>query len=200
MQLLQYYIGIENTYYFLSDFREEIEQLMELMHQENKEILKLLLSNTSVDGVICVENTSTTLLSPDIFKNYCYGYLKEYGEIIKETEKFYELHMCGCLKGLLPLIDEIPADCIEAFSSPPVGDTTIKDGFSLCPSKAIIGGTCATIWLLETDKIIEWIESEIKKAGKIEGLVLTSAGVMPPAADIEKIRKVRMYFKNFKLN
>jgi len=119
MVLLQNFIGIENTYYFLCDFKEEMEELMELMHNENKEILKLILSNTNVDGVVCVENTSTTLLSPEIFKKYCYGYLKEYGEIIKATDKFYELHMCGKLKALLPLIDNLPADCIEAFSAPP---------------------------------------------------------------------------------
>jgi len=82
---------------------------------------------------------------------------------------------------------------LKHFLPPPVGDTTIKDGFSLCPSKAIIGGSCATIWLWEPEKIIEWIENEINKAGKIEGLVFTSAGVMPPAADIEKIKKVRMH-------
>lgn len=199
MVLLQKFIGIENTYYFLTDFKDEMEQLMELMHRENLEILKLILSNTSVDGVICVENTSTTLLSPQIFKKYCYPCLKEYGELIKNTDKFYELHMCGKLKNLLSIIDTLPADCIEAFSSPPVGDTTIKDGFDLCPSKAIIGGTCATIWLYDVESIILWIEEEIRKAGKIEGLVLTSAGVMPPAADIEKIKKVREQFKSFSL-
>lgn len=200
MVLLQNYIGVENTYFFLSDYREEMEELMDLMHEENRRYVEILAKESECDVIVAVENTSTSLLSPSVFKKYCYGCLKEYGEIVRANGKFFEMHMCGLLKDLLPVIDTLPADSIEAFSAPPVGNTTVTDGFTLCPSKTIIGGTCANVWLKDVNGIIEWIEAELCRAGRIEGLVLTCAGVMPPAASIEKIKKVREHFLHFSLD
>lgn len=200
MVLLQDYIGVENTYFFLSDYREEMKELMDLMHRQNLKCVETLAKESECDVIVAVENTSTTLLSPSVFRKYCYGCLKEYGDITREHGKFFELHMCGLLKDLLPVIETLPADSIEAFSAPPVGNTTVADGFTLCPSKTIIGGTCANVWLKDAVGIIEWIEAELSHAGKIEGLVLTSAGVMPPAASIEKIKKVREHFLNYSLD
>lgn len=200
MVLLQVYIGIENTYFFLSDYREEMEELMDLMHRENLQVMEINAKENECDVLVSEENTSTTLLSPSVFKKYCYGYLKEYGEIARAHGKFFELHMCGLIKALLPTIETLPVDSIEAFSAPPVGNTTITDGFTLCPSKTIIGGTCANVWLKEANGIIEWIETALQQAGKIEGLVLTSAGAMPPMVPIEKIKKVREHFLTFSGN
>jgi cellobiose phosphorylase len=74
-----------------------------------------------------VENTSTTLLSPAIFERYCWRHLNDYGRLIREHGKHHVLHMCGHLKALLPRIGELPAVAIEAFTRPPVGNTTLAD-------------------------------------------------------------------------
>lgn len=193
MSLIQHLVGPENTYYFLADYPDEMEELIGVMHQERLRYLKSLLASCPFDYVCSVENTSTTLLSPAVFERYCWQHLSDYGRLITGAGKHQVLHMCGKLKDLLPKIDELPAQSIEAYTAPPVGNTTIADRVKLCPSKAIIGGTDATLWLKPVNEICAAIEASIREAGTLRGLVLTSAGVMTPLCSLEKIKQVREF-------
>ncbi len=190
MDLIQHLIGPENTYYFMQDYPDEFDELVGVMHQERLRHLRLIVEHAPYDYVVSVENTSTTLMSPAVFERYPCRHLREYAEIITAAGKTHILHQCGTLKALLPKINELPSKCIEAYSSPPVGDTTLADRAQLAPDTSIIGGTCATLWLRPLESICEQLERDFDEAGGIRGVVLTSAGVMPPACPIEKIAKV----------
>ena len=191
MSLIQHLVGPEATYYFLADHPAEMDDLIAVMHEERLRYLRCLLSACPYDYIVSVENTSTTLLSPAVFERYCWQHLNDYGRLIAEHGKNHILHQCGKLKALLPRIAELPACAIEAYSRPPIGNTTLADRVALCPNTAVIGGTDATLWLEPVDAICESIEASLAEAGTILGVVLTSAGVMPPFASIEKIRQVR---------
>jgi len=195
MNLIQHLIGPERTYFFLADYPDEMDELIGLMHEERLRYLRCLLSNCPYDYIVSGENTSTTLLSPAVFEKYCWRHLNDYGRLIKEHGKSHVLHMCGKLKALLPRTDELPADAIEAYTAPPVGNTTLADRVALCPTKAVIGGTDATLWLKPVEEICEAIKQHLADAGSLQGVVLTSAGVMPPACSIEKIRQVREHVR-----
>jgi len=108
--------------------------------------------------------------------------------------------MCGHLKALLPRINALPAIAIEAYTSPPVGNTTLADRVRLAPRIAVIGGTNAALWLRPVEEICAEIQKSLREAGTPRGLVLTSAGVMPPAASIEKIRQVRDFARRFEFH
>ena len=154
MDLCQHKMGVENFVYLLYDYPEEMNELIELMQRDYLRLLKAVLENTLSDYIISIENTSTTFINPELFRKYCVPHLTDYGRLIQQYGKQQILHMCGKLRSLLPDIDGIPACAIEAFSAPTIGDTTIKDGFTQCPSKVIIGGTSATTWLMEEEDIV----------------------------------------------
>lgn len=196
MDLIQHLIGPVNTYFFLNDSPAEMDALIAAMHDERLRFLRCLLSACPYDYIMSVENTSTTLLSPAVFERYCWQHLNDYGRLIVEAGKTHLLHQCGKLHALLPRIDELPAAAIEAYSSPPVGNTTLADRVERAPHTAIIGGTNATTWLMPADAICESIEASLVEAGTLAGVVLTSAGVMPPACSIEKLRQVRERMKD----
>jgi len=191
MNLIQHLLGPEQTYLFLADYPAEMDELIGVMHEERLRYLRCLLANCPYVYLMSVENTSTTLLSPEVFARTCWRHLADYGRLIREAGRCHILHMCGKLKALLPRIDELPAVAIEAFTAPPLGDATLADRAALCPSKAVIGGTQATLWLRPAEEICAAIERSIAEAGGFRGVVLTSAGVMPPACSIPKIRQVR---------
>jgi len=195
MSLIQHLIGPASTYYFFADYPEEMDEVIECMHQDNLRRLRVILDHAPYDYVVTTENTSTTLLSPKVFETYPWRHLNEYAHLIKAHGKSHIMHMCGTLKDLLPKIDELPSDAIEAYTSPPVGNTTIADRARLCPNIAIVGGTDATLWLRPVEEICRRIERDLDEAGGIRGVVLTSAGVMPPGASIEKIARIREFAK-----
>jgi uroporphyrinogen-III decarboxylase len=195
MDLIQHQIGPVNTYYFLADRPAETDELLALMHQDRLRYLRCLLEACPYDYIVSVENTSTTLLSPEVFERYCWRHLADYGRLIAERGKGHVLHMCGHLRALLPRIGELPALAIEAYTTPPVGNATLADRVALCPGTAVIGGTNATLWLERPEAICAAIEAALAEAGTSRGIVLTSAGEMPRLVPIDKIRQVREHFR-----
>ena len=105
--------------------------------------------------------------------------------------------MCGYLKDLLPQIAKIPAVAYEAFTSPPLANTTLLDGRSACPNVCLIGGTCAPLWLKPAEEIIETLQHDLDELPHHRGIVVTSAGVMPPAATPETIKAVADWVKAY---
>jgi hypothetical protein len=172
-----------------------MDSLIAAMHDERLRFLRCLLAACPYDHIVSVENTSTTLLSPAVFERYCWRHLMDYGRLVAEAGRTHVLHQCGKLRALLPRIEALPASAIEAYSSPPVGDTTLADRVERAPTTAIIGGTNATTWLMPAEAICESIEWSLVEAGTMAGVILTSAGVMPPACPIEKIQQVRERMK-----
>jgi len=198
MEIIQLLVGPENTYYLMTDHPEEMDELIQEMHQDRLRFARVAAEHSPFDYIFSTENTSTTLLSPSMFEQYCWKHLKDYGDIITGHGKTHVLHQCGKLKALLPKVEELPASAIEAYTSPPVGDTTLADRVALCPSTAIVGGTSATLWMAPVESICESIQQSLEEAGGMRGVVLTSAGVMPPVASIPKIAKVREFAKGIR--
>ena len=107
--------------------------------------------------------------------------------------------MCGHLKDLLPDLSKLTADAFEAFTSPKLGNTTFLDGRNACPDKCLIGGTNAVLWTQTTEEIIDQIGADLDALPHHRGLVVTSAGVMPPLCKPETIKSVCDWVKEYKL-
>jgi len=88
--------------------------------------------------------------------------------------------MCGPLKDLLSHLARFPVAGLEAFTSPTLGNTTLLDGRAACPDKCLVGGTNAMLWPQPPKAIIAQIECDLDALPHHRGIVVTSAGVMPP--------------------
>ena len=75
--------------------------------------------------------------------------------------------------------------------SPPVGTTRLADGRAQCPEVCLIGGTNAALWTMPAGEIIAELERDLGELPHHRGVVVTSAGVMPPSASPGKIKAVR---------
>lgn len=189
MVWVQHFAGIENSHYFLTDYKVEVEELFYFMQKKVIRITEIMVEYSSVDILYLVENTSTTLISPQQYKKYCYQHILECAKIAREKERLLILHMCGHLKSLLITLSTLPVAGFEAFTSPPVGDTTLLDGRIACPDKCLIGGTNAVVWTKRLEEIIAQIEKDLDKLPHHRGIVISSAGVMPPFCKPETIKK-----------
>lgn len=199
MDWLQHLAGIENGHYMLNDYRDEVEALFDEMHRALCRRSEIIAEKCPADIIYSVENTSTTLISPDMFRQYCYGHLLDYGNIISSSGKFHVLHQCGHLKKLLPDINRLPARGIEAFTSPTVGNTTMKDGRDMLSDKCLIGGTNAYLWTRSVEEIIAQIRHDLDELPHQRGIVLTSGGVMPPLCKPETIKEVAEFIRGYNM-
>ncbi len=192
MDLVQYKMGIEQFSFLSYDYPHETDALIAAMHRALMRRYTVMCENTDIEYCLSVENTSTTLISPDLFHRYCLPHLKDYNSILAKHGKKQMLHMCGKLKMLLPDLAKIPAVAMEAFTSPSVGDTTISDGYTGLPGRVIIGGSGASLWATQNPTLIaETILRDIKAAGGTDRLILSSGGEIPYTATPDIIKEVK---------
>jgi len=199
MQWVQHLAGIENCHYFLADYKDEVAELFDVLEKRLLKNAEILAEKSPADILYLVENTSTTLISPWQYRAYCYPHILECCQVLKNSQKLLVLHMCGHLKALLPDLAKLPVAGFEAFTSPPVGNTTLLEGRTICPDKCLIGGTNAILWTKPAETIIKELEKELHVLPHHRGIVVTSAGVMPPLCQAETIKKVCTWVKSYPL-
>ena len=174
---------------------EVFEEMIALMHEDAMRDLRARLPYQKADTFWISENTSTTLISPDLFREYCMPHLRAFGDLALEHGLIPVHHMCGTLNVLLEMIDALPAMVNEAFTTRPLGDASLAEGRERMPSKALIGGTNATLWMAPEDEIIGTVEEDLANCANRRGIFLTSAGVLPSLVSFEKAKRVVEAFK-----
>jgi uroporphyrinogen-III decarboxylase len=197
MHWVEHLAGVERAHYLLADLREDVEALFEAMHASLLRRAEILLEHSPADLFYMVENTSTTLISPEQYRRYCLRHIDDYASLARSYGRRLALHMCGHLKALLPDLATLDVAAFEAFTSPPVGNTRLEDGRRDCPRVCLIGGTNAALWTRPAGEIIAELERDLARLPHHRGIVVTSGGVMPPLAEPEKIRTVCEWVKSY---
>ncbi|MGI6005916.1 MAG: uroporphyrinogen decarboxylase family protein [Ruminococcus sp.] len=198
MYYLEYLAGIAQGHLLLADYQDEIEALFEAEDQWCQKRVQVAAEHSPADILYIEENTSTTTLSPAQFREYCVPDLKKYTQIMQEAGYPVAYHMCGHLKLLLADLAQLPNQAQEAFTPPPFGAATLTEGRAACPDKCFIGGCGAGQWVEnDAEKIITYIESQFSRLPHHRGIVLTSAGVMPPGCSPDTIKEVFDWVKKY---
>ena len=197
MHWVEWTAGVERAHLLLADHQVEVEELFAAMHRVLLQKTAILTEHSPADVFYMIENTSTTLISPQQYRTYCYEHIRAYGELTRSSGHPMALHMCGHLKLLLPYLTTLPVEAFEAFTTPTLGNTTLLDWRSACPDKCLVGGTNAVQWTGSADEIIEQIEQDLDVLPHHRGIAVTSAGVMPPLCRPETIREVCEWVKGY---
>ena len=197
MWFVEHFAGVENAHVLLADHTEEVEGFFDVMHRVICRKAELSARHSPADIFYMIENTSTSLISPTQFRKYCMPHLRGYTEIVNARNGLMVYHMCGLLKAILPDIATLPAAGLEAFTAPTLGNTTLLDGRTACPDKCLIGGTQAMHWTHPADEIISEVDEALAPLPHHRGIVVTSAGVMPPMCEPETIRTVCEWVKGY---
>ncbi|HOJ30789.1 MAG TPA: uroporphyrinogen decarboxylase family protein [bacterium] len=121
-RLLEMDMGTTNFYYLLHDYPDEMKNLINMIHNVEKQAFKILAQHPC-QCIILVENTSTYYISPKIYEEFNMLHQYEFVKEVKKTGKTAILHMCGHVRNLLPLIKKTECDGIHALTPPPTGDT-----------------------------------------------------------------------------
>jgi hypothetical protein len=140
-QLLQLEMGVANFYYLLADHRAEVEALLDVMQTCRRQEYEIVARRTPAPGLIATENTSTSLISPTLYRRYSLPQIRDYAESAHRHGKKLVLHMCGLLRGILPELAETGLDGINALTPPPVGDLPFDEALdALGDDLVILGG------------------------------------------------------------
>lgn len=191
MFLIEMAWGLESTYLLLHDHRDEVEDILDKLHASLKRYVEVLAASPA-QVVIQYENTSTTLLSPTIFRRYCLPYLNDYADILKGAGKIYLVHMCGTLHSLVDDIAQGHFNGICDVAPPPTGDLPLDEAAAKLPGKVVIGGIDANTFISRDAEFVKAeVSNLIERIKPFRGVLLGSGDVTPRGTPAENLRTIR---------
>jgi len=137
---LQHLCGVADTIYLLMDYPREMAECFAVMHEQNKEAYRLI-GESPTEAVFIYEDTSSTVISPEYYAQYCAAYIDEYAQICHDAGKWFMTHMCGKLSAFNSRLKAGQQDGIDSVCPPTTGDIWAHQARAAWgPGKVIIGG------------------------------------------------------------
>lgn len=191
MYLIEQAWGLENTYYMLQDYPEEVEDIIEKLRESLKRFVEAV-AESPAEVVIQYENTSSTLLSPDIFRRYCFPCLNDHADILLSAGKIFLVHMCGKIHAFVDDIRHGHFLGVTDIPPPPTGDLTLDDAADRLPDKVVMGGIDPTVFISRDAKLVaDEVGQLIERIKPRPGVVLGSADTAPCGTPVENFKIIR---------
>jgi hypothetical protein len=130
--MLQHDLGVENFWYLIADYPELVEEAMDAW-QSKLQIVYDALGRFDALGFYQGENTSTTAISPDYYRRYSIKHIRQFTAAAAKAGKRSLVHMCGHLRGLMPMFPETGMNGIDCLTPPPVGNCPFEYAYEVMP-------------------------------------------------------------------
>ena len=183
--------GVEHTYDMQSEEPELYDEVMEIMHQQNLQLIREMAKRSKADIFVSSDNTSWTTMSPAFYEKYCVRQLSEYADILHEYGKLHVVHMCGKLSYLTDLMATCRFDCAADIAPAPTGDMELWEIAEALPNMAVKGGIGCDTFVSDNprdcyNKAVECLE---KTQGRL-GVLLGSGDSVPNGTSLENLRAI----------
>jgi hypothetical protein len=160
-RLLEYDMGVINFYYQLKDYPQEMEALINTIHERELKAFEIL-AKGPCDVIILCENTSSFYISPEVYRKYNGPHVRDFVDIVHSEGKIAIIHMCGHVKNLLDKIKDTGLDGIHALTPSPTGDTAFELALDVLGEDIIIIGVLdPTIFILNPIEQIPYALDEL---------------------------------------
>ncbi len=197
--MVEHLVGTENLIYLTMDYPDEVRELVELIAAKNRKTVEYT-AESKIEACLSWEDSSTTNLSPALYREYIAPEITEWVKILRESGKLYIQHACGHIKDLLLPIAGQGVTAIESISPPPTGNVTMEEaGRVLPPSVGLIGGIEPVQFLQDSvEDLLPYCE-KLCAAMKSRGFVLANSDSCPPGVAYEKFQKIAQLVKEIRV-
>lgn len=197
-QLLQHLAGVENTVYLMYDYPELMDELLEVMHEKNKEFYQVL-AHYPTKAVFAYEDTSSTVMSRSMFTDYSLPAINDYARILHESGKLFITHMCGCLNAFKEDIGKGLQDGVDSVCPPDTGDLYVWEARKTWgDNKIIIGGidppALSRMTVAESVKTAKEILDKMRGE---RGFILSTGDAVPYGTPIQNLIEITKIVKHY---
>jgi len=183
------FMGAKNFFIQLHRNREEIEAFMEDIATWDDRVYDVLVK-CPLDVLNFGENIDANLASPKFFERYMVEYYNRRIRQLHRAGKFCHIHIDGAIKPLLPLLDLVEFDGIEAATPKPQGDVDIDELKEGLGDKILLDGIPALLFIpVYTRKQLEEFTLQLLDTFS-PNIVLGVSDELPPTADIRMMEHV----------
>ncbi len=189
--------GVEDTYYLLADYEDEVEDYFKSLTKSQEGMIKAV-AESPIEWINYGDNLHCRILPDYMFVKYILPEYEKRGDVLHKANKFVYSHWDGEVKGYLKYAKSCFLDGIEAITPEPQGDVTIEEVKEhLGDEIFLIDGLAAVLFNDTYSK--EHLTRETKKILNLfEGqLILGISDEMPADGEIEKVELVTELVNEF---
>ncbi|MBS6196343.1 MAG: hypothetical protein KH828_12265 [Clostridiales bacterium] len=197
-QLLQHLAGVENTVFLMYDYEEEMNELLNAMHENNLKQYRIL-AEYPAKVVFAYEDTSSTVMSRDMFMKYSVPLINEYANLLHKSDKMFITHMCGCLNAFKHEIKDGLQDGIDSLCPPCTGDLYAWEARRVWgDNKVIIGGIDPPkLSRMNTKESAEEARMILEKMRGERGFILSTGDAVSYGTPIENLKAITKVVETF---
>jgi len=185
-QLLNYWMGVEDTLYATYDWPDTVREVVDRINQNNL-ILIDLLAQSPAQIIVMGDNFSSDIQPPSFFEEWSKDYYAEAIRRLHAAGKYVAVHIDGQLKGSLKMFSEIGADCADAVTPKPTGDLLPAGCRSDAGGQMILsGGVPPCLWLPSvSDDVFRQAVTAWLELARINPRLIAAAGDQVPPYALE---------------
>ncbi len=193
--LMADWVGVEGTIFMMADAPGEVEKTLAAIDRANDGFFALL-SNVESKIVHFCDNLSADTIG-GYWDRYCADYYKRRVAQIHAAGKYCVTHLDGATRALIPRLTAAGLDGIESLTPMPVGDITMEEMSQLMVPRDCVfwGGLPGAMFAppFGWDNLRKMIDGLYRLHRRGRRVVVASADLVPPDADIEDVRRVAQY-------
>ena len=138
-KLLARWAGVEKTIDLMCDHEDDFDGILSDIDQSQDPVFSII-ADSQARVVEFAENLSSDITGTSLYEKYNSACYKKNIRTLHAAGKFVSIHIDGCLKGCLPLLEKDGFDIAEAVTPAPVGDVQAKDLRTLAGEKIVLWG------------------------------------------------------------
>jgi hypothetical protein len=144
---LEVLAGYGNAFYQLADFRREVEHLLAVMTQVQRERLWPIVLDSPAQLLLNGAHLSSQFTPPTLFEKYILPYYQEFIPLVHARGKWVAMHADADTSRILKLIECAGWDMVECFVTAPMVPITLAQARQAWGDRVIIWGGLPSVLL-----------------------------------------------------
>jgi hypothetical protein len=158
--MVRRYSGVATLAYLYADSPRELGDLLAAIEENYLRRMRLAAA-CNADAVISYDDTSTSAISPRMFRDFEMPYIDRAAEIMHRAGKLYIHHSCGLIRNLLDLYADTAMDAVDALTIRPIGDVTVAEAKRRLGRNIVILAGFIQISVMAFDR--DWVRRSVRE-------------------------------------
>lgn len=194
-EMLQFKMGVAGVTFALMDNPDLMAELFSRLHEKNREIYSIQAASPA-KALITYEDTSTTVMSPAWYEEYCARELDEYADILHGGKVKFIVHMCGKISLITGLIAKGKMDALDSVCPPTTGDLEPWDALTET-GKIIIGGLePPTLERSSVDEAVNYARKQLEGSRGKGPFILSTGDATSAGTPVENLKAIAGLCRN----
>ena len=191
---------MELFFYEMHDHADELKLLAEQIEVYWDRVLEVV-SNCAAEMVLVGANYDASVTYPPFFEQYIGPWLKKYAQSLHAKGKYLLTHTDGENTGLLEHYLSAQIDVADSICPAPMTKLTFKQVRDVFQGKITIMGGIPSVALLKSSMseraFEEFLDEFFGMIGQGDHLILGISDTTPPAAEFDRLLKIRDRIADF---